>query len=195
MGAQTRVMGTYGYIDPQYAAGQGVSKSADIFGLGVVLLQLLTGSPHAFDGSQPTPALYLRMRQSLGEGRGSNIAQPNVWHRDVAEYLGWLIHSCTSDSATNRPESCRMISSTLGNLLDFEPESVAPTPPPRPPRECTICFGDNGPINCRFLPCMHSCVCLADAQYLLSVHQNCPLCRRPIQSIEEGLYEHTNTAI
>jgi len=205
MGAQTRVMGTHGYIDPQYASGQGVTKSSDVFALGVVLLQLLTGNPDAYDDAQNPPALYLRLRQSLGEGLGATVAESNVWHRDVAEYLGRLVHSCTSDSSPTRPESCRTISSTLRNLLDFEPVSAAPTapsgrravppPPPRPTRECTICFGENGPINCRFLPCLHSCVCLMDARNLLRLHQNCPLCRRPIQNIQEGLYEHTNTAV
>ena len=203
VGAETRVMGTNGYIDPEYLRTQGVSKSSDIFALGVVLLQFLTGDPLAFNNSaQPIPALYLRMRPYL-DGRGFMIAEGNVWQRNIAEYLGWLIHSCTADVIPNRPETCRMIATTLRHLLNFEPAPAAPavprdarrSAPVQLQRECSICFGENGPINCRFLPCMHSCVCLADANRLMNARLNCPLCRRPIQRIEQGQYDHTNTAV
>ena len=43
LGVNTMRMGTLGYIDPQYAMGHELSKSSDIFVLGVVLLQLPTG--------------------------------------------------------------------------------------------------------------------------------------------------------
>jgi len=132
------------------------------------------------------------------------IAEPNVWPHHIAEYLGWLVYSCTADSAANRPDSCRTIAATLRLLLDFNPSTgasnipiIRPSAPPPPPpkvRECIVCYGENGPINCRFMPCMHSCVCLVDAQQFLSSHQPCPLCRRPIQNVQEGLFEHTNTA-
>jgi len=211
VGAQARVTGTDGYIDPQYAAGQGWGKTSDIFALGVVLLQLLTGNAVAFDSTLPTPALYLHLRQFLEEGLGSTVAESNVWHPDIARWLGLLIYSCTSDSESNRPESCKMISTTLRDMLSGEPEPAAlallsaaapappdaprSVPPPRPKRECTICFGDNGPINCRFVPCMHSCVCVVDAQNLLSLRQRCPLCRRQIESIQEGIFVQTNTDV
>ncbi|KAJ4729510.1 Kinase family protein [Melia azedarach] len=47
----TRVMGTHGYCAPEYATTGKLTLKSDIFGFGVVLLELITGRP-AMDDSQ-----------------------------------------------------------------------------------------------------------------------------------------------
>ncbi|KAL3736452.1 hypothetical protein ACJRO7_025406 [Eucalyptus globulus] len=49
----TRVMGTYGYAAPEYIATGHLYVKSDVFGFGVVLLEMLTGS-RVFDRTRPS---------------------------------------------------------------------------------------------------------------------------------------------
>lgn len=49
----TRVMGTFGYCAPEYAASGQLSTKSDIYSFGVVLLEIITGR-RVFDASRAT---------------------------------------------------------------------------------------------------------------------------------------------
>ncbi|GAB2219272.1 hypothetical protein Drorol1_Dr00006905 [Drosera rotundifolia] len=48
----TRVMGTYGYCAPEYAASGKLTVKSDVYGFGVLLMELITGR-RAIDASRP----------------------------------------------------------------------------------------------------------------------------------------------
>jgi serine/threonine protein kinase len=48
----TRVMGTFGYMAPEYATSGKLSEKADVYSYGVILLELITGRKPV-DTSQP----------------------------------------------------------------------------------------------------------------------------------------------
>uniref|UniRef100_A0A6N2L113 Protein kinase domain-containing protein n=1 Tax=Salix viminalis TaxID=40686 RepID=A0A6N2L113_SALVM len=44
----TRVMGTFGYMAPEYALSGKLTDKSDVYSYGVVLLELITGHPPIF---------------------------------------------------------------------------------------------------------------------------------------------------
>ncbi|CAI7838747.1 unnamed protein product, partial [Closterium sp. NIES-53] len=67
----TRVLGTWGYVAPEYVGSERVGVAADVFSFGVVLLELLSGqSPHN------TEDLLERAEACLSEGALDTFADP-----------------------------------------------------------------------------------------------------------------------
>ncbi|GAB2218179.1 hypothetical protein Drorol1_Dr00001397 [Drosera rotundifolia] len=71
----TRVMGTYGYCAPEYAMSGRLTPKSDVYSLGVVLLELITGR-RAIDASRP------RAEQNL-----IVWARPFLKDRDKRKYI------------------------------------------------------------------------------------------------------------
>ncbi|MBI4871678.1 MAG: serine/threonine protein kinase [Candidatus Riflebacteria bacterium] len=101
------VMGTLGYIAPEAFKGQPTGPPADVFALGVILFQLLTGQ-------QPfpvrTPAeTYLALLRGFEH-------DPRELRSDVPAGLWHVLFDCLETDPATRP-SAREIASRLGRLL------------------------------------------------------------------------------
>ena len=111
-----RVMGTVSYMSPEQARGQEVDARSDIFSLGVVLYEMVTGHlPFHGESVNDTVAAILR----------EDPAPPTSYVKDLPPEFNWIINKAL---AKNREERYATIRSLLNDLkrlkqrLEFEAE-------------------------------------------------------------------------
>jgi serine/threonine protein kinase len=103
----TMPAGTLGYLDPEYYNTSHLSEKSDVYSLGVVLLELITGQPPAVPISN-TESIHLALwvRQRLSEGDIISIADPRMGQEyDVnsAWKVAELALKCKEEPSRKRP--------------------------------------------------------------------------------------------
>lgn len=113
LGAQTAVgivMGTVSYMSPEQALGQRIDQRSDIFSLGVVIYEMLTGRL-PFDGSSTTEII-----DSIIHKEPIAIARFNY---DVPPELERIARKCLEKDRQRRYQTAREVSTDLRNLRRY----------------------------------------------------------------------------
>ncbi|KAL9684537.1 hypothetical protein QQ045_021978 [Rhodiola kirilowii] len=115
----TRVAGTVGYLAPEYAMRGHLTEKADVFGFGVVILEVVSGRENT-DTSLSAEKIYLlEWAWSCYENsRSLDIVDPLLEGFDENAALRF-IHvalSCTQASPMSRPSMSRVISMLSGDI-------------------------------------------------------------------------------
>ena len=197
-GASTRIVGTPGYIDPEYARTGKITTSSDIYSFGVCMIELLC-SRRAFDKDRDEPALVSEFEEAVEEGdKGENTLSAIIdragearWPvGGITEQLLGVIASCIKPKSKNRAATSEVAASltmlsqehgcdpqmlnVMGEGAQDEGEGAM----------CVICHEN---VSTRaIVPCGHLCLCADDAAMLLGKAGgagNCPMCRGGIESI------------
>ncbi|XP_022776104.1 proline-rich receptor-like protein kinase PERK12 [Durio zibethinus] len=122
----TRVMGTFGYLAPEYASSGKLTDRSDVYSFGVVLLELITGRKPV-DPTQPLGDESLvewarpLLIQALETGDFGELIDPRVEKRYVEREVLRMIEAaaaCVRHSAAKRPRMALVV-----RALDFEGES------------------------------------------------------------------------
>ncbi|KAK9220563.1 hypothetical protein WN943_009214 [Citrus x changshan-huyou] len=127
----TRIMGTYGYAAPEYVATGHLYVKSDVYGFGVVLLEMLTGL-RALDTNRPSGEHVLVdfARPSLTDKRRlKKIMDPRLEEQypiKGALLAGQIIIKCLEAEPKNRP-SMEEVLETLQNIsvIEIEPKKKA----------------------------------------------------------------------
>lgn len=99
-----KLVGTPGYLSPEQIRGAGISPRSDIYSLGSVLYEALTGKPAFYTGN----VMETLSRQLDSEPSGMLDLKPGL-DRSLVQ----AVESCLSKDPEKRPESAAALKSTL----------------------------------------------------------------------------------
>ncbi|KAF3451658.1 hypothetical protein FNV43_RR07754 [Rhamnella rubrinervis] len=100
------IVGTYGYMAPEYAMEGIYSVKSDVYSYGVLLLEIITGTRNAgFHQTKRGPSLLAYAWQLWNEGRGMEMMDPLLVVDSSDEFLRYLHVGllCVQEGAYDRP--------------------------------------------------------------------------------------------
>nr|XP_025673139.1 inactive protein kinase SELMODRAFT_444075 isoform X2 [Arachis hypogaea] len=114
-GVETRVIGTFGYLAPEYAQSGQITEKADVYSFGVVLVELVTGRK-AVDLSRPKGQQCLTewARPLLAEYAIEELIDPRLGNNYAENEVNCMLHAaslCMRRDPYSRP---RMSQNTGG---------------------------------------------------------------------------------
>ncbi|KAH7516622.1 hypothetical protein FEM48_Zijuj10G0154500 [Ziziphus jujuba var. spinosa] len=113
----TRVMGTFGYVAPEYASSGKLTEKSDVYSFGVVLLELITGRKPV-DASQPLgdeslvewarPLLSHALESEEFEGLVDPRLEKNFVDSEMLQLIG-IAAACVRHSSAKRPRMGQVV--------------------------------------------------------------------------------------
>jgi serine/threonine-protein kinase len=123
--------GTPEYVSPEQARGEDSDGRSDIYSLGVVLFEMVTGRP-PFTGESPLVVAYRHVREPA--------ATPSSINRAVPPALDSIIMRCLAKAPEHRYQRASQLRQDLRRLADHTPSATLPVS--RPPWDGRTAAGD-----------------------------------------------------
>ncbi|XP_078428201.1 proline-rich receptor-like protein kinase PERK15 [Wolffia australiana] len=131
----TRVMGTFGYLAPEYAASGKLTDKSDVFSFGVMLLELITGrrpidNTNTFMEDSLVDWARPLMSRALEDGRYEALVDPRLQGNYNPDEMARMIAcaaACVRQSARRRPRVSQIVRVLEGDItLDDLNEGLLP---------------------------------------------------------------------
>ncbi|PON32771.1 Mitogen-activated protein kinase kinase kinase [Parasponia andersonii] len=131
----TRVMGTFGYLAPEYASSGKLTDKSDVFSFGVVLLELITGrhpidKTHFFTDDSMVEWARPLLMQTLEHGNFDGLVDKKLQNDYNSSEMIRMVAcacACVRRSARLRPRMSRIVRALEGNIsLDDLSEGIKP---------------------------------------------------------------------
>ncbi|XP_048438756.1 probable LRR receptor-like serine/threonine-protein kinase At1g56130 [Pyrus x bretschneideri] len=115
----TRVAGTIGYLAPEYALFGHLTEKADVFGFGVVVLEILSGRPNSYNNLDSEKIYLLEWVWTLHENDQTlGLVDPRLIEFDETEATRLIRAAlmCTQGSPMARPSMSRVVAMLSGDI-------------------------------------------------------------------------------
>jgi serine/threonine protein kinase/Flp pilus assembly protein TadD len=132
------IIGTPEYMSPEQVEGKETDQRSDIYSLGIILYEMVTGAP-PFEGDTPF---------AVGVKHKSDIPQdPRKINPQIPDDLGRLILQCLEKEKDKRPQTADDVLTTLGGIESgiSTTERTAAPKRPRTSKELTVTLGIKRP--------------------------------------------------
>ncbi|KAJ0638832.1 putative protein kinase RLK-Pelle-DLSV family [Helianthus annuus] len=126
----SRVVGTRGYMPPEYLIDGIISTKIDVFGFGVLLLEIISNKMNyvSYDVEHPLNLLGLAW-ELWNQGRGLELMDPVLEDTCTPKEVMTCIHVgllCVQDHATDRPTMSEVVSMLTNENMNLpEPKQPA----------------------------------------------------------------------
>jgi len=122
------VFGTPSYMSPEQARGEPIDGRTDVYALGCILHEALTGR-RLFSGRAPAEIIY---RQLFETPRAPGELAPEA---DIPASLDAIVQRCLRKHPTNRYQHMHEVAEHLaaalrGEIVEPPPPEIVPAPPP-----------------------------------------------------------------
>jgi tRNA A-37 threonylcarbamoyl transferase component Bud32 len=121
------IIGSAHYFAPEQARGEAAGPPADVYGLGCVLFEMLTGRP-PFEGENPVAVAHMQIYDPP--------QRPRTFNPNISPAVERVIMKCLEKDSTRRYASARELAGDLANAAAeptaevVRPPSVAAAPSP-----------------------------------------------------------------
>ncbi|XP_059075464.1 U-box domain-containing protein 33-like [Cryptomeria japonica] len=111
--SESEPKGTFSYMDPVYLKNAKYSTKSDVYSLGIVILQLLTG--------KPAPGLVKEVEYALQSATFDKLLDPSAgdWPFVHANQLAYLALDCTHQETKKRPDLQPTVMKMLNQLSNM----------------------------------------------------------------------------
>uniref|UniRef100_A0A6N2NKX6 Uncharacterized protein n=1 Tax=Salix viminalis TaxID=40686 RepID=A0A6N2NKX6_SALVM len=129
-GNTSRIVGTYGYMAPEYAMQGHFSVKSDVFSFGVLVLEIVTGKKNSFRNGDDIEHLMSHAWKNWREGTAQNIIDPVLSNGSATEmmrciHIGLL---CVQENVADRPTMASVVlmlsSSSLALQIPSQPAFI-----------------------------------------------------------------------
>ncbi|KAG0552044.1 hypothetical protein BDA96_01G474800 [Sorghum bicolor] len=126
----TRVMGTFGYVAPEYASTGMLNESSDIYSFGVLLMELISGrSPVDYNRPAGEVNLVEWFRGMVGSRRVEDLVDPRIAAPPPPRVLNRVLLvclRCIDADAHKRPKMGQIVHMLEGDEFPFRMEHRSP---------------------------------------------------------------------
>ncbi|XP_062109145.1 putative leucine-rich repeat receptor-like protein kinase At2g19210 isoform X2 [Humulus lupulus] len=111
-GISASIVGTPGYLDPEYFISNWLNEKSDVYSFGIVLLEIITAQPVVATTVQQGNHLIKWVNSMIAKGDIKNILDPRLEVDTVDTNIVWKVieiaMACVAKTSTSRPTMSRV---------------------------------------------------------------------------------------